>query len=241
MPAELDDAVCIRQWDWSETSQTVSLICERHGLIRGLAKGSKRPKAPYSGGIELLTRGTAGIILKKSSDLALITEWDLTEVFGSLRTSLRAHHVGLYMADVMHHTITVSDPHPALFRALLASLRAMTDAGRCEEALLAFQWATLAETGYTPRLDATQPDQTYRFAPAQGGLVDGVADEGAWRVRTETVELLRTLETGAEAIGAGAPAGSVSRANRLLASYLRTIIGREPRTMPVVFGEDLPR
>lgn len=49
MPPVSDDAVCIRHWDWSETSQTVSLFTRGHGLVRALAKGSKRPKSPYSG------------------------------------------------------------------------------------------------------------------------------------------------------------------------------------------------
>ena len=61
MPRFKEQAVCIRLIDFSETSQVVWLFTENLGLIRGLAKGSKRTSpgsvAKYSGGFELLTAG----------------------------------------------------------------------------------------------------------------------------------------------------------------------------------------
>ena len=42
MPTISDYAICIRRWDFSETSQTVSLFTRESGIIRGLAKGAKR-------------------------------------------------------------------------------------------------------------------------------------------------------------------------------------------------------
>ena len=39
-----DNAFCLRRWDFSETSQTASLLTRDHGVLRGLAKGAKRPK-----------------------------------------------------------------------------------------------------------------------------------------------------------------------------------------------------
>ena len=44
MPIIADTAICIRCWDFSETSQTVSLVTREHGVVRGLAKGAKREK-----------------------------------------------------------------------------------------------------------------------------------------------------------------------------------------------------
>ncbi|MCH7601829.1 MAG: recombination protein O N-terminal domain-containing protein, partial [Planctomycetes bacterium] len=42
MPKIAYYAICIRRWDFSETSQTVSLFTSEAGIIRGLAKGAKR-------------------------------------------------------------------------------------------------------------------------------------------------------------------------------------------------------
>ncbi len=313
-PNVIEDAICIRQWDFSETSQTVSLFTRGRGVVRGLAKGSRRPKAPYSGGIELLTRGMAGLIVKgergggggggtraaatEGAGLTLITEWDLTAMYPGLRRRLEAYNAGLYMADLVHHMVTDHDPHEALFEAMVgglerigggggrSALRADTaDTGRSAlradtngqrddvgAALLAFQWAALVETGYKPELDADvqtgealgAPPSPNRgvmlFSPSLGGVISGggsgggkaTADQSgehalhahAWRVRAETIELLRKVagaNGGTDAALASAPPATTLRANRLLAAYIRHTLGREPRSMPVVFGARLPK
>ena len=52
-----DQGVCIRQWDFSETSQTVSLFGRSLGVVRGLAKGARRERGAFDGGVDLLSRG----------------------------------------------------------------------------------------------------------------------------------------------------------------------------------------
>ena len=90
MPADHDDAICLRHREWSETSQTVTLLTRAHGLVHGLAKGSLREKAPFSGGFELLQLGELGFINKPDRDLLLLTEWDLIDPFSALRTEYRS-------------------------------------------------------------------------------------------------------------------------------------------------------
>jgi hypothetical protein len=87
------------------------------------------------------------------------------------------------------------------------------------------------------------PDQ----AAAEGDLPAG----RAWRVRRETIDSLITLSNTWNAAPSTDPAFNVSeeaisalaldRANRLLASYLRYVFGREPRMLTVLFGSKLPR
>ena len=70
MATVTDKALCIRQWDFSETSQTVSLFARDIGLFRAIAKGSRRPKSRFSGGIDLLTMGDVVAIIKPGRDLS---------------------------------------------------------------------------------------------------------------------------------------------------------------------------
>ena len=257
MPPVHDDAVCIRQWEWSETSQTVSLFCRDLGLVRALAKGARRPKAPYSGGVEILTRGDAGVILKPSSEMALLTEWDLLEQFPALRRSLDAHYAGLYMAELIHYAVHDHDPHPALYASLLDALRSLDEDLARRTALLNFQWAILVETGYRPEINTDvrtgeplAPAPSYRFSPSLGGLIPDKASpgeaNGAWRVRRETIELLARLplQPGPHSGSTeNHPAGRepIDRAGRLLAAYLRYVLGREPRMLPYLYDRQIPR
>lgn len=265
MPQEFDEAICIRNWDWSETSQTVSLFARRTGLVRALAKGSRRPRAPFSGGVELVTRASVGVIHKAGRDLDLLTEWDLLETFPALRTSLPAYEAALYVADILHHCVTHRDPHPDLYDTLLDSLRRLGRNEPIAPALLRYQWSLLVETGYKPALPVFEPDtapphrtaNAYRFSPALGRVwpadrpgrsaptqhPSGTSPHppheprpAAWLVRLETIHVLCGLADNDTAALDNAEPRTVERANRLLAAYLRYLIGNEPRTMHVLFG-----
>jgi DNA repair protein RecO (recombination protein O) len=243
VPTVTDQAVCIRHWDWSETSQTVSLFSREQGLLRAVAKGARRENAPFSGGLEVLTRGEMVAIVKPSADLANLIAWDLQEVFPALRRSLTAFYSGMYMADVVQSSVTEHDPHPALFDALLDALRTLGD-GRDGAAVLRLQWAALSEAGYLPELELDvargtplERARAYTFLPRLGGFSASTPDSGpAWRVRAETRDGLRSLAGDDPGVPADVPPETVERASRLLAIYLREVLAREMPSMQALFG-----
>ncbi|MHC5024740.1 MAG: DNA repair protein RecO [Planctomycetota bacterium] len=242
IPPIADEAVCIRHWDFSETSQTVSLFTREHGIVRGLAKGAKREKGAFSGGIDVLTRGQVVAILKSGPQLATLTEWRLEDSFRHVRQGLAANRAALYMADLVHHMLTDQDPHQALYDAFVPALGDLADASRIDRALLELQWAVLKETGYQPQLDRDAstggplPDGgTLAFSPRAGGVVADTGEADRWRVRRETVELLRAVAAGSwpEDVDDAA----AGRANRLLAAYARELIGSEVPTLRWAFPD----
>lgn len=218
------------------------MLTREHGMVRGLAKGARREKGAFSGGIELATRGELVAILKNTDALATLTSWELRGLHAGLRRSLNAYHAGMYMIDLVFHAVTDRDPHPELFDALCRGLGALgADAEAVERAVLEFQWATLTETGYRPEFDVDRggdrgsrgAGDVVRFRPELGRFsADG---ESGWRVRGGTLELLARLDGGA---AMSDDAEAVSRANRLLAAYVRHVLGREPPTMRVYWGGD---
>ncbi|TVQ60179.1 MAG: DNA repair protein RecO [Phycisphaerales bacterium] len=257
VPTIRDEAVCVRLWDWSETSQTVSLFTREHGMLRGLAKGAKREHAPYSGGFELLTRGEVVAIVKKEGQLATLTAWDLSDPWRALRGTLDAFYAGCAAADVVHHAVTDHDPHPELYDALTGALASA--GGDPAGSVLRLVWATLVETGYRPSLEKAADTggsladaETFGFSPRLGGLVPDPAGQApasttqgpVWRVRGETVRLLRELgrdtpvSVGIAATGVGSDWAkpAVHRAVRLLLAYLSEILGREPPAVRAFLG-----
>ncbi|MCK4873167.1 MAG: DNA repair protein RecO [Phycisphaerales bacterium] len=244
MPTIHDQAICIKRHDWSETSQTVTLLTREHGLLRGIAKGAKRETGRFSGGIELLTRGEVGAADRRDRELLTLTEWDLQEIFWALRTDLSAHRIGLYLADVAQHVLALRDPHPALYDQLLAGLRVLgrPDASPWDRslALMRCQLSALCETGYEPMLGSEEdgPEPTdgadggfLAFNPLAGSVVTDTGEADRWRVRASTIRTLRQ----ADADNPG-ELPSLDRANRLLAAYLRSVLDRELPTMRLLFG-----
>ena len=210
MPEVSDTAVCLRCWDWSETSQTVALFGRATGLIRGLAKGSRRERSSFSGGFEPMTLGGVRAFPKAGSDLATLASWDLLEPWRGLRNGLRAHYAGCYLVDLIYHALGPEDPHPRLFDAMVVAIHAIAlgdpaDAGPddlpdllLDRVMLSFHAALLVDLGYQP--DLTHPNVDHsegagasvlEFDPARGCLRGahgslGRGDEAAWRIREST-------------------------------------------------------
>jgi DNA repair protein RecO len=250
VPTISDSAVCIRRWDFSETSQTVSFFTREHGVLRGLAKGAKREKGSFGGGIDVLTRGQIVAIVKPGRELATLTQWSLEETCRAVRNDLAANRAGLYMADLIHRFVEQGDAHPHLFDAFVAALRSLEDPSSVERALLQFQWMLLRLVGYQPELrrdvETGQPlperSPILAFRPPDagrpgGGLTADTAGDDRWLVRRETVEALRQLDE--RELAPDLAPELAARANRLLASFIREILGDEPPAMRWAFP-DLP-
>jgi len=230
----IDDALCIRHWDWSETSQTTVLFSKQNGIVRGLAKGAKRDKGKFSGGFDVLSRGDIGFILKRESELATLTEWDVRETFPKLRDNLQTNRSGWYVADMIGRMLPTVDPHPGLYTTTLEHLRALQNGEAHNLSLLRFQWSLLEETGWRPELNDPDPQaKTLAFDPIEGRFTTDSGIPTHWRIRRGTMLALESLASHKEP---STDDDGLNRANRLLASHLRNVLGEEPMTMAAVFG-----
>ena len=88
------EGVVLRTTDYSESSQIVWLLSKEHGLIRLLAKGSKRQTKRSQGAFDALTRIALVYVPKERGGLHVAAEWQALDAFGGLRTNLD----GLYSA-----------------------------------------------------------------------------------------------------------------------------------------------
>lgn len=243
MPSVTDEAICIRHWDFSETSQTVSLLCRELGILRGLAKGAKRAGGRFSGGIDLLTRGQVVAIVKSGRELATLTDWTLIRSYRSLRQDLEVNRSAYYLADLVGRLFAPSDPHPNLFDALVTGLEALETPGTAPAVVLRFQWIALVESGQQPQLELSDDGgTTLAFMPGQARFVareDG--EVGGWKIRRSTVDLLAGLAADPSIASiarlAAADPEIVRRANRFLAAYLRESLQTEPFAMRALFAD----
>lgn len=260
MPRLRDRAVCLRQWDWSETSQTLLLLTRQFGLLRGLAKGSRREGSSFCGGVEPLTVGEVHAIARPPGQLATITSWDLHQTCPAMRRSLRVYAYGMYLVEILSNALSEGDPHPVLFDGLVSLLGALDGTDADPARLVRYQWLALDDLGFRPQLQGDVADggaalaqaPTYAFDAHLGGLTidrPGTERRGLWRVRSETVVLIRSLADRSSDPGDTTQSGwsqrAILRANRLLAAYFAEILGRELLTVAMAFsaesaGEESP-
>ncbi len=255
MPSVRDSAICVRHWDWSETSQTVSLMTRKHGLLRCLAKGSKREKSAFSGGVELCTVGEFNAIIKPNTELALLTSWDLHDPMPMVRRTSERFSACMYAIDLIPRLIQDHDPHPEVFDGLFMVLSTIGGVEPCDRgvsilAVLAwYQWMLLVQTGSKPELqvdvqtgEALAKSKVYGFSTGYGGLIadpGSRADGQAVRVRARTIEVLRALDVGSDWEGLlGFSAGELERSGRLLGVYLSAILGAESGAFGWVYTDE---
>ncbi len=207
MPPTHDDAICLRHREWSETSQTVTLLTRAHGLVHGIAKGSFREKAPFSGGFEHLQLGELGFINKPDRELAVLTDWDLIDPFHALRADYRAATIGMLAAELAASLLAPFDPHPVAFESL-ATMLARLGHGDPVRALSLFLVELLGDTGhgFEPPKGPIADDAIWAFSPAASEFTPDperrlpVADpfgpetpRGVWHLRGETLAVLQRL------------------------------------------------
>lgn len=253
MPPFKDQALCLRVWDWSETSQTAALLTRGGGLLRVLAKGSRRARSAFSGGLSPLTRGEATGIARPSARLAAgesaalttLTAWDLQEVFVGVRRTLRSFYGAMHAAELLLRLVREGDPHAELFDDAVAALRGLADESAGLGPVVRLQWSALTHSGHRPEIahdvstgGALRRRAVYEFSPERGGLTDPWAGRrgGGWRVRAATVEYLRGLVGGAPG---GRDGACEARALALLGRYAEWVLGFPLHTLePLITATD---
>lgn len=249
-----DQGVAIRVWDWSETSQTAAILTRGLGMVRVVAKGSRRPNSKFSGGLEVLTRAEVIVstrtLEKDTPGLAILASWDLLETFPGATRSLLSFHAGMAMLDLVQHAIQDADPHPRVFDALVLAMRELARTTPLR-ALAPLAWAILDETGHAPELELDirtggplQVAPSYAFLPRRGGFTrddlgaDPITRDAAqargpaettgpsWRTRALTLETLRAIAKGHDIDGLDAE--GVTRAAKLLLSNYREVFACDP-------------
>ena len=244
MPLRSDQCICLRRYEYSESSQILALFGREIGLFRVIAKGAHRRtragESRFDGGIDLLDLGHAVMTDPSAKDLATLTEWKLLDGHLDLRRQYRPLMLAQYAAEMTGLVLHENDPHPELFEMLRWLLRELPT-GRCEQSFTVFQLELLRLAGFLPELAACvscgKPIEAGRvtFSPQLGGLVCGDCPTPPGpRIRSDAriIRMLQTLLRLPRAGGIPQRLPHMTRAqtdpvNRILADYLRYTLGHE--------------
>ncbi|MFO0950360.1 MAG: DNA repair protein RecO [Isosphaeraceae bacterium] len=245
MPAVRTPALVLRSVDVFETSLVSTLFTRSLGKVSGLAKGGRRLKGPFQGGLDLLGVSDIVVLHKASEALDLLTEAAPVERFTSLRRDLAALYAGYYVAELLTDLTDFHDPHPKLFDAAVVTLRHLGEPALRDRRLLRFELACLRELGHMPALDAcahcgvvVEPGKAgaFAFGLATGGVLCPECRPGqphVAEVSGETLEALRVLASpGTSWRGLDPSRAAVAPVRATLGAVVSHLIGRRPRMLP---------
>jgi DNA repair protein RecO (recombination protein O) len=244
MPSARSEALILRTVEVFETSLVVTMFTRDLGKVSALAKGGRRLKGPFSGGLDLLGRSDIVVLHKASDALDLLTEAAPVERFTSLRRDLAALYAGYYVAELLTDLTDFHDPHPKLFDAAAVTLRHLGEPVLRDRRVLRFELACLRELGLMPALDAcahcgesvAAVGDSYAFGLATGGVLCPSCRAGQPHVATlsgRALDALRLLAAPGPAwrsLDPGRPTIAPLRAT--LGAVISHLIGHRPRLLP---------
>lgn len=150
MPAYSATAIVLRRLHFGETDNILTLYSPDIGRFSAIAKGARKAISRLSGATELLTCTRFGLATGKS--LEIVTQVEVQEAFPALRQNLTRLAHGLYLADLLEHSVEDHAPNPPLFDLLLSSLRQLETVTPPEIAARWFEVQLLGDLGYAPNL-----------------------------------------------------------------------------------------
>lgn len=249
---ERTPAICIRTTDYSETSQIAHFMTRGCGVVRLLAKGSKRPKSATGGALDILSEGDLVYIPARSGSLGTLVEFAESVSHLPLRKDAGRLNIALYMIELTGELIAEGDVHEEVFDLLHSALGRLDAAESSPPAVLAyFQWRLLRHVGLLGQLTACvacgqsvtegRGVRDPHFSSSQGGLLCGrcvLSELPADRVPVDGATLAGLAALAAAAAGQKVklPDAQARAASRLLAYHTCQQIGKPLRMEKYAVG-----
>jgi DNA repair protein RecO (recombination protein O) len=239
-----DLAICIRAIDYSETSQIVTFFAKAAGKIDAIAKGSKRPKSPFDGPIEVLSHGDIVFIDSASEKLATLTEFQQQPALINLHNNLFVLYACLFAAELLNNLTHDHDPHPGLFESFLEFLHNANEQHSTQEQrrdilalLILFQLTLLKEIGLQPifshcancKTHDTARNTQYEtyFSSSANGLICRDCEAG-FPDRIKLTKVASACLTAFKNIP-GSSEKTLNEIEKVLVRHLTELLGRTPK------------
>lgn len=235
------EAIVLRRFDYSDTSQIVWVYTRDFGKEKLIAKGSKRLTKNALGALDLLTHIQVVFLDRSSEGLKILSEWDLIDNFGGLRQDLDRLYLASYAVELVNELTEEGEANPKVFEILARILGRLCADGAQRKILFAFELALLRALGYLPELTRCAHcggqmgggGQGY-FSVREGGAlckVCGSADPEASAVSAGALAAMGALAHGDRAyVDRLQLAAEVAvEMRRVMNMHLRSLVGKDLR------------
>ena len=197
------EAIILNRQDFGEADRLLTLFTPRHGKLRAIAKGARKPTTRKSGHVALFAR--TDMLLHRGRDLMIISQAEMVEGYQPLREDLNRTAYTNYIVELLDRFTTDEDgaESAVLFALLDATLRQLCADADLRLVARYYEMRLLDLVGFRPELThcvlngepITAQDQY--FSAGQGGVVCPDCGEAAGNLPTigmKTLHVLRVLQ-----------------------------------------------
>lgn len=226
-----DAAVVLRTGALGEADRLVTVLLREVGKVRCAARGARKSRRRFAGGLGPGVRGRAEVALAPRG-LARLLSFEAALGAQALGRDLEVFACTAYLAELTDALVAEQDPDPALFDALSDALDGLAREGADPCWLRRYELRLLVALGAMPALDrcavcgGAARGEAVAFAWDRGGALCSVHADGAATIAAN--DLAGVARVAAWSGGAPAPAFDARQAafvrafcQRGLARHLR--------------------
>ncbi|MDI6736787.1 MAG: DNA repair protein RecO [bacterium] len=175
MPLYNSKGIVLRNQDLSEADKIVTLLTQKFGKIKGVAKGVRKTTSKFGSSVEIFTYADYLIYGKENKDLDIITQAQIIHSFKEIREDLNKLTIGAFIIELLDTLVAGKEKDPLLFNLILQTLTWLK--GESNELIIptfALKFITLS--GLKPHLGKDcllchQVCDKMQFSPGQGGII----------------------------------------------------------------------
>lgn len=188
--------IVLRTIKLGEADRIVTLVTERHGKVRAVAKGVRKTKSRFGGRLEPISH--VEVQLWDGRELDVVTSVDTVDSFRSVREDLDRLTRATTLLEAVDALTQEGDADPRLYQMLLGALRSL-DARDAPLLVAAFFWKLLAQQGVGPAvehcLECDDDTDVVALDPGEGGVFCRAHRRGI-PITPDALELLRRILGG---------------------------------------------
>lgn len=154
MEKQKDRAFALRTYPYGEADRVAVFFTENHGLLRGVAKGSRKLKSRVAGALEPLTLVNLMFVEKAGRELAVVTGCEAVRSLIDIIQDIEVAGVVSAVAELTIEFHADRDPNPRHFRLLEVAQESLTKKLAPELVLRYVELFTLKLHGVLPPLEA---------------------------------------------------------------------------------------
>ncbi len=173
------DAINLKSYSLSESAKIIVMYSRDKGLIRGVAKGVKKPKSKLGARMDLLVANK--LMLHQGKNLNTISQAEAINTFNKTRRNMDKIFYSMYVSEVVNNFGVEDDPCSAsIFDLLYEALQTISNAEDkvgILNAVIKFQLKMMRLSGFSLELDKCLScgraieEENMMFSERMGGVV----------------------------------------------------------------------
>lgn len=186
--------IIIKRSNFSEADRLVTIFTEKHGIVRVIAKGVRKPLSKLSGNIELFC--LTDFLFAEGRNLDIVSGAEIIKCYFKMRNGLETTSKSFYFSEIIEKMLAENQAHPRIF-VLLENVLENLNEKNSKLLISFFEINFLADIGYLPELykcvkcGKKLEEKNNYFSFSDGGIVCADCKTGDQPISNQAIKTLR--------------------------------------------------